>query len=171
MLSGETAIGEYPFEAAAAADEDRRGRRGARSATTEPRSPTAATPGEAAAVAHAVADVATSEAEVVAITCYTETGRTARLLSAERPLTPIYAFMPDEQVRRVNALHVGRRSRSTPRSPGDTDEMIALMDEGLRRRDLVASGDAGRDGRVVAGRAHDHEHAEAAPWVRTHPVR
>ena len=87
-----------------------------------------------------MADVATSEAEVVAITCYTETGRTARLLSAERPLTPIYAFIPDEQVRRVNALTWGVIPLDAVR-PGDTDGMIALMDEGLRRRSLVAPGE------------------------------
>ena len=139
MLSGETAIGDYPFEAAAAATKI------ATAVEARARDYRAAQPdchhtGEAAAVAHAVADVATSEAEVVAITCYTETGRTARLLSAERPLTPIYAFIPDEQVRRVNALTWGVIPLPAAR-PGDTDEMIALMDEGLRRRDLVASGE------------------------------
>jgi pyruvate kinase len=139
MLSGETAIGEYPFEAAAAATKI------AAAVEARARDYRAAQPdcrhtGEAAAVAHAVADVATSEAEVVAITCYTETGRTARLLSAERPLTPIYAFMPDERVRRVNTLNWGVIPLDAAQ-PGDTDEMIALMDEGLRRRDLVAPGD------------------------------
>ena len=118
--------------------------------------------GEAAAVAHAVADVATTEPEVVAITCYTETGRTARLLSAERPSSPIYAFIPDERVRRVNTLNWGVAPLAAEH-PDDTDEMIALMDEGLRRRSLVAPGRARRDGGIVARRAHDHEHAEAAP--------
>jgi pyruvate kinase len=90
-------------------------------------------------VAHAVASVATSEPEVVAIACYTETGRTARLLSTERPSCPIYAFIPDERVRRVSTLNWGVVPVAAER-PADTDEMIALMDDGLRRRGLVAPG-------------------------------
>ena len=53
---------------------------------------------------------------MVAITCYTETGRTARLLSAERPSCPIYAFIPDEEVRRANDVLWGV-SRFPPSSP------------------------------------------------------
>ncbi len=139
MLSGETAIGEYPFEAAAAAAKiatavEARGR------DYRAAQPDCRHTGEAAAVAHAVAAVATNEPEVVAITCYTETGRTARLLSAERPASPIYAFIPDEQVRRVNTLNWGVMPLAAER-PEDTDAMIALMDEGLRHRSLVAPGE------------------------------
>ena len=139
MLSGETAIGEYPFEAAATATKIAAAVE-ARAATTAPPSRIVATRGEAAAVAHAVADVATTEPEVVAITCYTETGRTARLLSAERPASPIYAFIPDERVRRVNTMNWGVVPLAAEQ-PDDTDGMIALMDEGLRRRSLVAPGE------------------------------
>ncbi|MDH5223302.1 MAG: pyruvate kinase [Actinomycetota bacterium] len=139
MLSGETAIGEYPFEAAAAATKIAAAVE-ARAGDYRAARPGCRHTGEAAAVAHAVADVATSEAEVVAITCYTETGRTARLLSAERPLSPIYAFIPDHQVRRVNTLNWGVVPIAAEH-PDDTDAMIALMDEGLRRRSLVAPGE------------------------------
>ena len=98
-------------------------------------------PTASAAVAHAAAAVATGELDVVAITCYTETGRTARLLSAERPSCPIYAFIPGEDIRRANTVLWG----VTPlpaRKPADTDEMIALMDEGLQAFGLAAPGDA-----------------------------
>ena len=130
MLSGETAIGEYPFEAAAAATRIAEAVEARAAEFRVVGSRRADTPGEAAAVAHAVADVASSEAEIVAITCYTETGRTARLLSAERPSCPIYAFIPEAGVRRVSA----RTGASTPfaaERPADTDEMIATMDRGL----------------------------------------
>ena len=56
--------------------------------------------GEGAAVAHAAATIAIEDRGIVAITCYTETGRTARLLSAERPEVPVYAFVPPIEVRR-----------------------------------------------------------------------
>ena len=138
MLSGETAIGEYPLEAAAAAT------RIAWSVESRGSAYRAAQPpcrhsGEAAAVAHAVANVAIEDDDIVAIGCYTETGRTARLLSAERPGRPIYAFIPEESVRRATTILWG----VTPlpaRRPSDTDEMIALMDEGLRDSGLVVEG-------------------------------
>ena len=138
MLSGETAIGEYPFEAAAAATriaEAAEARGGQyRSAQSPCRHA-----GEAAAVAHAVAAVARENPDVVAVTCYTETGRTARLVSAERPDCPIYAFMPDAHIRRANTMLWG--VVPLPASPPeDTDEMIALMDEGLRDNGLAVEG-------------------------------
>ncbi|HWC71017.1 MAG TPA: pyruvate kinase [Actinomycetota bacterium] len=138
MLSGETAIGDYPFEAAAAGSRIAAAV-DARTADHRVAQPPCRHTGEAAAVAHAVASVATSEPEVVAIACYTETGRTARLLSTERPSCPIYAFIPDERVRRVSTLNWGVVPVAAER-PADTDEMIALMDDGLRRRGLVAPG-------------------------------
>jgi pyruvate kinase len=139
MLSGETAIGEYPFEAAAAATRIAR--------TVEARGdhyravqPPCHHTGEAAAVAHAAASIS-GDADVRAITCYTETGRTARLLSAERPGCPIYAFMPDVSLRRRNALLWGVTTLPAA-PPGDTDEMIELMDRGLREHELVEPGDS-----------------------------
>jgi pyruvate kinase len=138
MLSGETAIGEYPFESAAAATKIAEAVE-SRGSVYRAAQPACRHTGEAAAVAHAVASVAVEDKEVVAIGCYTETGRTARLLSAERPDCPIYAFMPDEGVRRANALLWGVAALPA-RRPADTDEMIALMDEGLQAHGLVASG-------------------------------
>ena len=84
MLSGETAVGDYPFEAASAAT------RIARAVESQGAEYRAAQPpcmhaGEAAAVAHAAASIVAGDSDVVAITCYTTTGRTAALLSAERP--------------------------------------------------------------------------------------
>ena len=105
----------------------------------------------------------------VAITCYTETGRTARLLSAERPSCPVYAFIPDEDVRRANAVLWG----VTPlpaRTPADTDEMIALMDEGLQALGLAAPGRRGRDGGGVTRRPDHHEHAEDPPGRVARPL-
>jgi pyruvate kinase len=139
MLSGETAIGEYPFEAAAAATRIAK--------TVEARGdhyravqPPCHHTGEAAAVAHAAASIS-GDADVRAITCYTETGRTARLLSAERPGCPIYAFMPDVSLRRRNALLWGVTTLPAA-PPRDTDEMIELMDRGLREHELVEPGDS-----------------------------
>jgi pyruvate kinase len=139
MLSGETAIGEYPFEAAAAATRIARTVEG-RGDDYRAAQPPCRHTGEAAAVAHAAASVS-GDADVQAITCYTETGRTARLLSAERPGCPIYAFMPDIGLRRANALLWGVTTLPAE-PPRDTDEMIELMDRGLLTHELVRSGDS-----------------------------
>jgi pyruvate kinase len=139
MLSAETAIGEYPFEAASAATRIARAveTRGAEYRAAQP--PCGHT-GEAASVAHAAASIVEEDPGVVAITCYTTTGRTAALLSAERPRVPIHAFMPDAAVRRANGLLWGVHTVPIDR-PGDTDEMISLMDAGLRSAGLANEGD------------------------------
>jgi len=139
MLSGETAIGAFPFEAAAAASRIVRQAesRGEGYGSARPQCRHA---GEAAAVAHAAASIVAEHGEVEAIACYTETGRTARLLSTERPACPIYAFIPDVQTRRSVSLLRGVVALPATRVPVDTDDMIALMDEGIRERDLVSRG-------------------------------
>jgi len=153
MLSAETAIGEFPVEAAAAAvriAEVAEGRgspfRAARLACTHA--------DEGAAAAHAASQIAGDDPDVVAVSCFTRTGRTAAFLSSERPPVPIFAFAPDPAVRRALAIRWGVRALPAA-VPDDTDDMIALMDEGLR-----AAG-AATDGQLVVlvaaspfGRAH-----------------
>ncbi|HEV8565346.1 MAG TPA: pyruvate kinase [Actinomycetota bacterium] len=138
MLSGETAIGEYPFEAASAATKIAREAE-SRGHDYRAPSPRCRHLGEAAAVAHAAASIVQEHGEIAAIACYTETGRTARLLSAERPGCAIYAFIPDSAARRSVALLWGVVAVPA-RMPSDTDDMIAMMDEGLRGAELAALG-------------------------------
>jgi pyruvate kinase len=139
MLSAETAIGDFPFEAASVAT------RIARAVESQGAEYRAAQPpclhtGEAAAVAHAAASIVEGDSDVIAITCYTTTGRTAALLSAERPRVPIHAFIPDADIRRANGLLWGVETHAAER-PDDTDQMITMMDEGLRAAGLAADGD------------------------------
>jgi pyruvate kinase len=140
MLSGETAIGEYPFESAQAATRIARAIE-SRGAEYRAAQPPCRHNGDAAAVAHAAASIGNEDTGVVAIACYTETGRTARLLSAERPGVPIYSFLPDAEVRRANGLLWGVTALAAER-PDDTDQMIELMDLGLQERGLAEPGDA-----------------------------
>jgi pyruvate kinase len=139
MLSAETAIGEYPFEAAAAATRIAEAVEAEGSAYRAPQ-PHHPHPGEAAAVAHAAASIVAGDPDVVAITCYTTTGRTASLLSAERPAVPIHAFIPDADVRRANGLLWGVNALAAER-PEDTDAMISMMDAGLTDLGLASDGD------------------------------
>lgn len=138
MLSGETAIGEFPALAAHAASriaEVAEQRAGDFRSSTQPRREL----DEAAAVAHAAAQVAGQDPDVVAIACYTGTGRTAALLSAERPRVPIYAFVPDRGIRRALCLRWGVEPLPSV-EPSDTDEMIGHMDAGLQEAGLAAPG-------------------------------
>jgi pyruvate kinase len=139
MLSGETAVGSFPFESASAAATI------AGFVETEGSSFRAVQPAcrhtsEGAAVAHAAAAIPVSDLGIVAITCYTETGRTARLLSAERPQVPVYAFVPPRQVQRMMCLQWGVEALPAS-APTDTDGMIALMDRGLQANGLASPGD------------------------------
>lgn len=140
LLSAETAVGEYPVEAARAA---------ARIAevTEEKGAAYLAVPGgsgtpssDAHAVARAAAAVARWE-QVVAVACFTRTGRTAALLSAARPRAPIYAFSADERVVRRLALRQGVIPFLSD-LPGDTDAAIEMMDRRLRGLGAAGAGDA-----------------------------
>jgi pyruvate kinase len=140
MLSAETAIGQYPVEAARAAARIAEVAEARGAAFRTVRAPCHHSD-EASAVAHAAARIAADDPEVVAIACYTGTGRTAALLSSERPGVPVYAFAPDVEVRRALALRWGVRALPAG-EPTNTDAMIALMDEGLRARGFAAEGEA-----------------------------
>jgi pyruvate kinase len=138
MLSAETAVGEFAVEAArtAARIAEVAEADGGRFA---PPGPVCGHRDEAAAVAHAAAQIANDDPAVCAIACYTASGRTANLLSFERPRVPIVAFVSDPSVRRALAVRWGVIPVEG-RDPSDTDEMIALMDEGLRSRGFVEAG-------------------------------
>jgi pyruvate kinase len=138
MLSGETAVGEFPIEAARTASriaevaEERGDAFRALRAGCNHRD-------EAAAVAHAAGQIANDDPAVAAIACYTRGGLTANLLSAERPRVPIVAFASSPAVRRALTLRWGVVPVEG-REPTDTDEMIAIMDDGLRARRLAEAG-------------------------------
>ncbi|MBA2632894.1 MAG: hypothetical protein H0U86_07855, partial [Chloroflexi bacterium] len=108
MLSGETAIGAYPILAAEAAARiiglcETRGTAHL-AAGAAPRADT-----DADALAYAASALAAADRDVVAIACYTRTGRTARIIAALRPRVPILAYSPEPAVRRGCQLAGGIR--------------------------------------------------------------
>jgi pyruvate kinase len=140
MLSGETAIGEYPVLAAEAAQRiarlsDQRGRE---------RLPVGGPPpvdSDAGALAYAAVALAATGAGIDAIACYTRTGRTARLLSALRPGVPVFAFSPDPAVARRLALVHGVMPGTCPR-PDDAGGRLRLIADVLGRSNLLPAGSA-----------------------------
>ncbi|HEY5995671.1 MAG TPA: pyruvate kinase [Candidatus Deferrimicrobiaceae bacterium] len=103
MLSGETASGDYPVEAAATM------RKVALSAETErPASP--ADPTESLGIPGVVADAACRaavKAGAARIVVFTRSGLTARIVSKFRPTTPVVAFTAYEASARRMALYRG----------------------------------------------------------------
>lgn len=141
MLSAETAVGLFPIEAARAAVRivrmaDERGATYARRidrSTLYPKagtwrpSPVSGTDVDAAwALAAAAADLADRDPKIVAIGCFTGTGRRAALLSSARPSEPIVAFSPSVDVLRGLTLWHGVEPRPLD-PPGDTDGLIESM--------------------------------------------
>ena len=140
MLSEETAVGEHPVEAVRVMDEI--------ACETEPALPygtwlfnRVATDSEdvAASVARAAVG-STYTLGLVALVVPTNSGRTARLVSAHRPEVPVLAVSPRaETVRRLNLLF-GVRCVQSP----DRDDFRELLDDCARlaRQNGVAeSGD------------------------------
>ena len=105
MLSGETAVGRFPVESVRTMAEIARTaeRTAERAAPAGAPSAPAGGNGVGAAVAEAAA-VAARASGAAAVVVYTESGRTARLVSKLGLGIPIVAFTPSEQVRRKMTL-------------------------------------------------------------------
>ncbi|MGC8784777.1 MAG: pyruvate kinase [Armatimonadota bacterium] len=115
MLSGETAVGQYPIEAvqvmhriASRAEQALK-----EGVVVQPSQPVAGSLSVTEAVAEAVCHIA-YDINACAIICATTSGSTARLVSKYRPKTPIVAFTPSKSTYRQLALSWGVRPRLIP---------------------------------------------------------
>lgn len=138
MLSGETAIGDYPIETVAMMDRilveaDR------------PRSDhqsigfLAGQAGYASAMARAAVEAAT-DLGLGIIVAFTESGSTARLLSKYRPGAAIMAFSPVERTRRRMAIYRGVTPVAFERLDS-TDAMIESADRYLAENGVCVAGE------------------------------
>ena len=105
MLSGETAIGAFPLESLQAMERIA----ACTDAFKQPTRPPAGTPSfgpdvDARALATAAVSMADTDPDVVALACYTHSGRTPRRLSSLRPGVPIAAFTPTAPIARSLTL-------------------------------------------------------------------
>jgi pyruvate kinase len=137
MLSAETAVGRYPIEAVRTMHRIACAVESSAPSVFASRAP--GRHGTARAVAHAAATVA-REIEARAIAVITTTGRTAELLSKERPATPLIAFAETEATARRLALWWGITCYTTLFME-DTDAMIVHLESELIRRVRAAAGD------------------------------
>jgi pyruvate kinase len=138
LLSAETAIGKYPVEAVRAASricsaaESKGGEFVWERRQPQPES-------DAEAIAQAAAMITHRAPDVAAIACWTQSGRTAALVSSVRPRVPIHAFSPEPDT--VTRLTIRRGVFPVHcEDAKDTDSMIARMDELLKESSLVPPG-------------------------------
>ncbi len=143
MMSAETAVGDHPTLAAAAcahivAEAERH---------PEFRTGWASAPCHAAApdpVSDAVAEAAAAAVERLgarAVVCFTQSGRTARLVARHRPAAPILALTPRIEVARALALVWGVMPRVATDRPDDHEEVVRLAERAALSEGLVAPGD------------------------------
>jgi pyruvate kinase len=175
MLSAETASGRFPVYAVetmariAHYTEEHFGGRAPtrfRSALRASDSPVSGRGGEGAQVARSLARVASTVCEELScklIVAFTESGSTARLVSAYRPRAAIAAITYNEDTYRRLPLWWGVVPVKSEFAP-TTDEMIVKGDDLLKRRGLAQSGD-----RVVmlAGQSHT---TGATNMLRVHTI-
>ena len=140
MLSAETAVGSYPVLAAEAATRIARtcAELGVRH-LPDGAPPSVAT--DAEALAYAAVALTQEDPDVVAVACYTRTGRTARLLASLRPRVPILAYCPEPGVANRLALVHGVEPR-TCSVPDPTQTRLELMTGLVRDEGALPAGAA-----------------------------
>lgn len=137
MLSGETAVGDYPAKTVETMA------RICLEAETSPLANPVPFVGAVNRVASAIAQAATEAATnlgINTIVAFTESGSTARLISKYRPEAAIVAFTPIERTRRQMALLWGVSAYPFERREY-TDHEIAAAEKFLEREQLCHRGD------------------------------
>jgi pyruvate kinase len=167
MLSGETAVGDYPVEAvrtmasiARTVERDRVGtawelqRAGIRSDENQT---------EARAIGHAARALA-DDLKARAVAVLTRSGATAQSVSLERPRAPIIAFTADADVGRRLSLWHGVEPVIMPLE-STIDALLEQVEREAVRRDLAGAGD-----RIVVVGANPHRHAHPSLFVEVHTI-
>lgn len=136
MLSGESAVGDYPLEAVKML---------ARIATEiEPSTQfTNYLPNridDAAAMSEALHAI-DETLDLQCIIAFTETGYTAKLASEERPKAPIVAYTPDPKIYRRLSLNWGVRPVLLQLNYGTPEELLPHVETDLIQRNFAAPGD------------------------------
>jgi pyruvate kinase len=134
MLSGETAVGEYPEESVRVMDRIARVTE-SQNASLERVHAGGTSLHAVSAAAHTLSD----QAHAGLIVVFTRTGMSARLISVERPRAPIVAYTPFDNVYRRLALWWGVTSHRSQLA-GDTERLIGWVDRHLQEEGLAAAG-------------------------------
>ncbi len=142
MLSGETASGEYPFEAVKTMDRIIRSVEDNHPALYNSlvyQKPDWREKQVIESISHSCVALA-ENVEAKVISTITHSGSTARRIAKYRPRVPIIAFTESQKVRRQLNLVWGVQSVKIDQI-FDTDQSVRLMEEYLKEHNLVQKGD------------------------------
>lgn len=135
MLSGESAVGDYPVESVKML---------ARIAIeVEPATQFVNYPPIESNETDAISEAIHAIEDVIPLQCivtFTQTGYTAKMIAEERPKVPIVAYTPDPKVYRRLSLNWGVRPVLL-KAYDDLAELITQMEADLLRRNFAAPGD------------------------------
>jgi pyruvate kinase len=136
MLSGESAVGDYPLEAVKML---------ARIATeVEPAVQFTNYPPKRTDDADAISEALHAIDDTIDLQCivaFTETGYTAQLASEERPKVPIVAYTPEPKVYHRLSLNWGVRPVLLRFTPHTLEELLPQLEADLIQRNFVSRGD------------------------------
>ncbi len=167
LLTAETAIGAHPAlvvaTAARIAGEAERfpQYRPAWSSETDALAGGGSVAGAAAAGAVRIAE----QLEAAAIVCFTESGRTARLVARCRPTRPILALTPHPRVARALTMVWGVEPRVCAEYPAEHEAVVALA-----ARSAAAQGLLGAGGTLVVTQGAPGGSGSPTNLVRIHTV-
>jgi pyruvate kinase len=141
MLSGETAVGRYPLEAAAVMDSIAREAELMfdEQACCKPADGGPGRKSNGWALARAACQVA-DDIEADGILAFTLTGTTARFISCQRPAVPVYALTPEKRTYRQLSLVWGINPVMMPVFE-TTDDMIEMGERKLLQLGYAGEGD------------------------------
>jgi pyruvate kinase len=136
MLSGETAMGEYPVKAIQMMDRIAK--------EVESKIEFKTYPATNKTQVLAVSQAANRIERIVDLTCiavHTTSGRSARFVAAERPMTPIYALTVDPKVYHGLNLLWGIKPLLVKETPQTYEGLVQLTEKVLLKKKLACTGD------------------------------
>ena len=165
MLSGETAVGDYPVEAVATmvriAEEMQAGAPAQAPSIVGVTSESRTRP---EAIAAAVEAMLESLPEIRAVWVLTQSGSTARLVARHRPRVPIIAFTPNERCYRRLALLWGTTPILTP-TVSSFHELASRVFPSAAERGLAQPGDV-----IVLTGSHPFDAGSPTNFLKVHVV-
>lgn len=136
MLSGESAVGQYPVQSVAMMHRI--------AFEVEPVAQFAnhshASSDETSAISHAIATI-DKTLDLHCIIAFTSAGYSARLVSSRRPRAPVIALTPSERVYHSLNLLWGVRPVVVPERAGTLEEVVRITEQVLLARELAKPGD------------------------------
>ena len=136
MLSGESAVGQWPVKAVAMLAKI--------AADVEKDLHFVNNPAFARDDTHAISEALNVIDETLKLKCivsFTETGYTATIASAERPNVPVIAFTPNQKVYHWMNLIWGVKPILLSYAPATFEQMVKEAESNLKRRGFVVPGD------------------------------